>query len=143
MQFIVTDVFSPDQFHIPATFKRGVEITHWNGIPMQRAVDINANKVGGSNPAARFKRGLESMTFRSMDSILPPDEHWVSISYRTEEGQDLEYRQDWLVFSPNREAVARDAASGRSDYSTKMGIDHTIDRIRNMKQIIFGTPPGY
>ena len=73
MQFIVTDILSPDrlkkflppnyEFHIPPTFKRGVEITYWNGIPMQRAVDIHANKVAGSNSAARFKRGLESMTF--------------------------------------------------------------------------------
>ena len=148
MQFIVTNVLSPDrlkdlsppnyEFHIPATFKRGVEITYWNGIPMQRAVDIHANKVGGSNPAARFKRGLESMTLRSMASDLPPDEQWVSISYRTEEGQDLEYRQEWIVFSPNRESITRDAAFDMSDYSTKMGIDHTTDRIRNMKQIIFG-----
>ena len=61
----------------------------------------------------------------------------MSIDYRTEEGQDLEYRQEWLVVSPNREAVTRDAASGRSDYSTKMGIDYTTDRIRKMKQIIF------
>ena len=76
MQFIVTDVLSPDrlkkflppnfEFHIPATFKRGVEITYWNGVPMQRAVDINANKEGGSNSAARFKRGLEDMTIRPM-----------------------------------------------------------------------------
>jgi C-terminal processing protease CtpA/Prc len=147
MQFIVTDVLSADnlknflppnyEFHIPPTFKRGVEITYWNGIPMQRAVDINANKVGGSNPAARFKRGLENMTLRWMGSDLPPDEEWVSISYRTEDGQDLEYRQQWLVISPNREVVSRDAAINISDYSTKMGIDHTTERVRSMKQIIF------
>ena len=64
------------------------------------------------------------------------------IGYRTEDGQDLEYRQEWLVvFSPNRESIARDAAFDMSDYSTKMGIDHTTDRIRNMKQIIFAPPP--
>ena len=67
MQFIVTGVatadwlkkFSPPnyEYHIPDTFKRGVEITHWNGIPMQRAVDINANKVGGSNPQLVLNEG--------------------------------------------------------------------------------------
>ena len=43
-----------------------------------------------------------------------------------------------MVFLPNRESITRDAAFDMSDYSTKMGIDLTTDRIRNMKQIIFG-----
>lgn len=36
-----------------ATFKRGVEVTSWNGVPMQRAVEINGNAHAGSNLAAR------------------------------------------------------------------------------------------
>ena len=104
MQFIVTGILSPDRlkdflppnfdFHIPTTFMRGIEITYWNGVPIQRAVDINANKKAGSNSAARFKRGLEDMTIRPMSSSLPPDEESVVIGYRTEDGQDLEYRQE-------------------------------------------------
>jgi C-terminal processing protease CtpA/Prc len=152
MQFIVTGILSPDRlkdflppnfdFHIPTTFKRGVEITYWNGVPMQRAVDINANKKAGSNSAARFKRGLEDMTIRPMSSSLPPDEEWVVISYRTEDGQDLEYRQEWLVVSPNpegvtKEGVARNANSIMSDYSLKIGMDFTTDLVRKMKKIMF------
>ena len=148
MQFIVTDVYPPDllkklspsnfEFHIPATFKPGVEITYWNGLPMQRAVDINANKIGGSNPAARFKFGLLNMTCRPMESYLPPDEDWVVIGYRTEDGQDLEYRQEWLAYSRHRD-VARDATLNMSDYSVTMGINYTADLIRKMKQIMFAS----
>jgi C-terminal processing protease CtpA/Prc len=152
MQFIVTGILSPDQlkdylppnfkFHIPATFKRGVEITYWNGVPMQRAVDINAHKKAGSNSAARFKRGLEDMTIRPMDASLPPDEEWVVIGYRTEDGQDLEYRQEWLIVLPNtngvrKEVAKKDAKSTMSDYSLKIGMDLTTDRVRKMKQIMF------
>lgn len=48
--------FLPSKFelHFPVTFKPGVEITYWNGVPMKRAVDINSDKKAGSNPAARF-----------------------------------------------------------------------------------------
>jgi C-terminal processing protease CtpA/Prc len=149
-QFIVTQVGFPDrlkqllpanfEFHIPATFKPGVEITYWNGVPMQRAVDINANKKGGSNSAARFARGLENMTIRPMRSSLPPDEEWVVIGYRTEDGQNLEYRQEWLVVSPEPVGVAKDANSDTSDYSYKMGMDLTTDLVRKMKQIMFAPP---
>jgi hypothetical protein len=75
-----------------------------------------------------------------MGAYLPPDEYWVSINYRTEEGQDLEFRYPWLIVSPNRGAIARDVASVRSDYSAQMGIDYTTDRIRKMKEIIFAPP---
>lgn len=106
-QFIVTNVGIPErlkkmlpaefELNFPATFKPGVEVTYWNGVPMQRAVDINANKKAGSNSAARFARGLENMTIRPMRSSLPPDEDWVVIGYRTEDGQDLELRQQWWI----------------------------------------------
>jgi hypothetical protein len=122
---------------IPSTFKPGVEITYWNGVPMQRAVNINANKKAGSNLAARFARGLENMTIRPMRSSLPPDEDWVVIGYRTEDGHDLEWRQEWLVFFPKQVMFATDATSGMSEYSYKIGIDLTTDLVRMMKQFLF------
>ena len=84
---------------LPTTFKPGVEITYWNGIPIQRAVEINANINAGSNLAARLARGIDRMTIRPMKLSLPPDEEWVVVGYRTEDGQDLEYRQKWLMVS--------------------------------------------
>jgi C-terminal processing protease CtpA/Prc len=146
-QFLVTQVGILDRFkqwlpanfelHFPATFKPGVEITYWNGVPMQRAVNINANKKAGSNSAARFARGLENMTIRPMRSSLPPDEEWVVIGYRTEDGQDLEYRLEWLVVSPKPVSIAIQANSDTSEYSYKIGMDLTTDLVRKMKQIMF------
>ena len=47
-------------------FGPGVEITHWNGMPIDRAVDVNADRFAGSNDAARHARGVESLTVRSL-----------------------------------------------------------------------------
>ena len=41
------------------TFKPGVKLTYWNGMPIERAVEIAASYHAGSNPAARHARGVE------------------------------------------------------------------------------------
>ena len=80
------------------SFKRGVEVLAWNGIPIRRAVEINGESQAGSNPEARFARGLDSLTTRPLDLSLPPDESWVSITYRSKEGKILTLdKQKWLV----------------------------------------------
>src|SRR5215216_4969569 len=68
-----------------ATFERGVEVLAWNGVPIVRAIEINGESQAGSNPDARFARGLDNLTIRPLNSSLPPDEHWVDILYRTKD----------------------------------------------------------
>ena len=138
-RIVVTHVFydklkplvRPELLELPTTFKAGVEITYWNGVPMQRAVEINANINPGSNSAARLARGLERMTIRPMKAILPPDEEWVVIGYRNEDGQDLEYRQKWLMVSGD---AAKDVQATISEYRYKFGLDLTTDLVTRMKQ---------
>ena len=55
-----------------ASLVPGVEITHWNGMPMETAVWRNAEKEAGSNPAAQLARGLETLTLRFMRSSFLP-----------------------------------------------------------------------
>jgi len=53
--YVVTQV-SPlvtDRF-----FRPGVTVTHWNNIPIDRAVELNAEREAGSNEDARHARGL-------------------------------------------------------------------------------------
>ena len=47
------------------------EVKHWNGMPIERAVDLNAARFAGSNAAARHARGVESLTLRPLRSHLP------------------------------------------------------------------------
>lgn len=50
----------------PDSFEPGVEVMHWNGIPIETAVARNAERQAGSNPAARHARGLDSLTLRPL-----------------------------------------------------------------------------
>lgn len=144
-RYLVTHVGVPERLKslfptapvFPPTFKPGVDITYWNGMPIELAVANNANKNAGSNPAARHARGLDAMTIRPMRVSLPPDEEWVVIGYRTEDGQELEFRQDWLVVSLKAEARTVDPNSASSENSTKIGLDLTTDLVRQMKKSLF------
>ena len=79
-------------------FQPGVEVIAWNGVPIRRAVEINGETQAGSNPEARFARGLDSLTTRPLDLSLPPDESWVSITYRSKKGKILTLdKQTWMV----------------------------------------------
>jgi hypothetical protein len=140
-QFLVTKIAKGYENILPATFKPGVDITYWNGIPMQRAVEINANINAGSNLTARFARGLQRMVRRPMITSLPPDEEWVMIGYRTEDGIDLEYRQEWLVSSkPIEFSIRASSPTSTSDENSyKIGVDLTTDLVNEMNKILFAS----
>ncbi|HKA22399.1 MAG TPA: S41 family peptidase [Blastocatellia bacterium] len=79
------------------SFKPGVEVLYWNGVPIRRAIELNGESQAGSNIGARFARGLDNLTIRPLESSLPPDEVWVNVTYRTEQGKTLTLSQEWLV----------------------------------------------
>jgi C-terminal processing protease CtpA/Prc len=81
-----------------ASFQPGVEVLSWNGVPIRRAIELNGETQAGSNLEARFARGLDSLTIRPLDMSLPPDEFWVSITYRSKAGKILTLnKQKWMV----------------------------------------------
>ena len=80
-----------------ARFERGVEVLAWNGVPIVRAIEINGESQAGSNPDARFARGLDNLTIRPLNTTLPPDELWVDILYRAKNGVVATHREYWLV----------------------------------------------
>ena len=65
-----------------AGFGAGAELVAWNGVPIGRAVELNAERQAGSNADARLARGLEALTLRPLRTGAPPDEHWVLLEYR-------------------------------------------------------------
>jgi hypothetical protein len=80
-----------------ARFERGVEVLAWNGVPIVRAIEINGESQAGSNPDARFARGLDNLTIRPLNTTLPPDEIWVDVLYRAKNGVVAIHREYWLV----------------------------------------------
>jgi hypothetical protein len=100
--YLVTKTFE----HITGDpkLRAGVEVTHWNGTPIQLAVEANAGREAGSNRAAQLAQGLQNMTLRSINMSLPPDEDWVDITYKVD-GTTHETRAPWRVFESGAEVT--------------------------------------
>ena len=125
---------------VPAGFGRGAEVTHWNGVPIDRAVAANAEREAGSNAAARHAQGLASMTIRWLGQSLPPDEDWVNVSFiparsRATKGTKVA-RFTWQVFI--QQSGAEHAVARASAKSMHLGMDARGEVERQVRQVIFG-----
>ncbi|HEY1913052.1 MAG TPA: S41 family peptidase [Vicinamibacterales bacterium] len=121
------------------TFKPGVIATTWSGVPIDRAVDLNAEQQAGSNPDARHARGLEALTIRTMAMSTPPEEHWVIVGYLDGKTR-RELRLDWRVFEPDPGPAARSVVAGSRELRSSrlsMGLDLRTELARRAKKILF------
>lgn len=118
------------------TFKPGVEVLYWNGIPIERAIELNGEKEAGSNLEAQHARGLDRMTIRPMFISLPPDEEWVVVGYRSLDGEELELKQNWLISSrPPVFGELNTATISKETFS--LGIDIKTYAIQQVKKLLF------
>src|SRR5690349_2764081 len=115
-------------------FGVGVQITHWNGIPIERAVAVNADRFAGSNTAARLARGVDSLTLRSLRIHLAPDEEWVTVTYLDAGGVRRELREPWLV-APNAPALTDTA--GVTTAAASIGVDLHADETARARALLF------
>jgi C-terminal processing protease CtpA/Prc len=119
--------------------KPGVEALYWNGIPIERAIQINGEKQAGSNLEARFARGLDNLTIRPLDTSLPPDERWVTLTYRGEDGKEYDLKQEWVVFNPRDVSSKKPAQDPAREhlYMYKRAIDHKKTEINNVLTMLY------
>jgi hypothetical protein len=117
-------------------FVDGVEITHWNGMPMGEAIALNANDHAGSNSAARHLQGLLTMTSRPLVSSLPPREDWVTLTYIHGGGMN-EIRFPWCVFRPQSASLAVQTDNPEDPAATAMGIDFGLAVAHRARKILF------
>jgi hypothetical protein len=115
-------------------FGRGAEITHWNGMPIERAIELNAARYAGSNDAARHARGVESLTIRPLRIHRYPDEDWVVVGF-TKDGSSGEFRQPWLVAPNLPPALEEDARIDET--STSIGLDLDQDEAYRARKLLF------
>ncbi len=118
------------------TFKPGVTVTHWNGIPIDRAVEINGNRYAGSNEEARHARGVERMTIRPLMMMLPPDEEWVNVTY-VEGTQTYEQKFEWQVIPPPSEPIGSSTGSGNLKVDSSLGLDFETAAVQRIKKAMF------
>jgi cytosine/adenosine deaminase-related metal-dependent hydrolase len=102
LRYVVSKVANGAE--LDASFQAGVEVTHWNGTPIERAIERNAEHQGGGNTAARMARGLDAMTIRTLGRTAPPDEDWVDVTYRTATDVEREVRVRWITYQPAEES---------------------------------------
>jgi C-terminal processing protease CtpA/Prc len=122
-KYLVTRV--ADWFTHP-TFRKGVELLYWNGIPIARAVEIAGAQSGGSNAAARHAQGLLMLTARPLLVSPPPDEEWVILQYRTQRGRKHQIRIEWNVTALPPETAVK-----------HRGVSVETDRVRQIRKFLF------
>jgi hypothetical protein len=86
-------------------FEAGVQVTHWNGIPIDRAVERVADHQRGATDDARLSRGLNALVARSLEHGPPPDEEWVTVTYRSGRGTAHQSFR-WRVIDTGDQAAA-------------------------------------
>jgi hypothetical protein len=111
-------------------------VTHWNGIPIARAVEINANRFAGSNHAARHARGVDSLGLRPLRVHLPPDEEWVTLGYVSEDGEPGELRQQWLI-AENALPPFVSTSDGLTAARAALGLDLVMDENNRAKTQLY------
>lgn len=118
-------------------FVAGVELRWWNGVPIDRAVDLHAEHETGGRPDSRRARAVESLTFRSLQFAPPPDEHWVVIGYQTSDGGEREVRIPWRVVAPQVAPSAGGAGGGGAEARRHIAIDLAREATRQTKKLLF------
>ncbi|MCI0486798.1 MAG: S41 family peptidase, partial [Blastocatellia bacterium] len=117
----------------------GVEALYWNGIPIERAIEINGEKQAGSNLEARFARGLDNLTIRPLKTSLPPDERWVTLTYRAKNGKEYELKQEWMVFNPDDVSSKERPKDLAKEYLCiyKRAVDHKKKEINSVITMLY------
>ena len=116
-----------------AHFVAGVTITHWNGVPFDRAVDLHAESETGGRPDSRRARALDSLTFRSLEYAPPPNEQWVVVGYRDLKNKAREVRLEWEGLDPQRAPQA----SGTLGTRSRRAINPAAEAVRRAKKFRF------
>lgn len=130
-QYVVTAVV---QGFTAPQFGSGVQVTHWNGTPIARAVALNGALFAGSNEAANLSRGLESLTLRPLVIQAPPDEEWVTVSYVGLDASLQELREAWQVTENLPPMANLDTVA---DAAATMGMDLDSDEKARAKKLLF------
>ena len=107
---------------LDASFKPGVVLEYWNGVPIDRAVQRHSDEEVGGRPDSQRAWAVQSLTLRSLQYGPPPDEHWVVVGYRRPSGRrSRPVEGDQAAVADRRPERDRAAAVGRADRQARQG----------------------
>ena len=139
-RYIVSKVtLAPSRIRDPH-FVAGVELLRWNAVPMDRAVDIHADRETGGRPDSTPGRALESLTFRALQYVAPPDEDWVIVAYRDLRGKSAKCAST----GGSSHRAARTLRDGRNARRrAAFAIDPEAETTRRVKKLLFAPKLWY
>jgi Peptidase family S41 len=126
----------PEDAELPhPTFRFGVEVTQWNGVPIARAIERFAERIPGANPDARHARAVDRFTFRALGFGPPPDEEVLTIEYVDHQGKDRKVDMTWNVtaFAPGPSGSAADDAT----LEVPSGFDVEAVQVARLRTLLF------
>jgi Peptidase family S41 len=129
--FIASKIADPSPHR---DFEKGVELISWNGIPFARAVDLYADWETGGRPDARRARALESLTFRALEYVPPPDELRVDVEFMSKRGEIRSVNIPWRVVKPGSAVVAEAVGTRASRHAA---VNPAAERVRRAKKLMF------
>ncbi len=115
------------------SFVSGVEVVHWNGVPIGRAIERLADQQAAGNAPAAFARALDAMTVRPLVTALPPDEDWVTITYRDHDGRIRSTRKEWRLMRLGASIVD----DGDDASALGLGVDVQTSHVGNARKWLF------
>ena len=129
--FVVSKVYEPLEHDL----QPGTIVTHWNGVPIERAVRLLAAKRAGSNEWAEWARGVDALTFRWMGKSGRPDEDEVTLSC-VGRGGARRFTSPWYVAHRPEEGPTSDTAR---EAALALGLDEESEWIRRVKRALYAT----
>jgi hypothetical protein len=118
-------------------FQREVEVTHWNGVPIGRAIELLGRYRLGSNPEAQHAQAIHQLTIRLMNSTPPPDEPTVRVGCVTKKGKPFERCFDWMVGKPPDKWLSNRGGFDEAASSESLGIDFDSEMVRRVRKALF------
>lgn len=104
-------------------FRPGIEVTHWNGTPIRSYVETLSWRTSGSNPYARVALALKMLTVRPLAFVEPPDEDWVTFTYRCPDGQVRHASIPWRVYVPPQPDIGASGLRAAGLSAIDVGLD--------------------
>jgi len=120
------------------TFKEGVILKYWNGIPIDLAIEINGFKTAGGNREAMHMRGVDQLTIRPLFSNFPPAEEWVNLIYISN-NTEYEIKMDWQIFTIPPDPP-QPQNSSKTPNNMHNGVDKETENIQKVKKCLFSRP---
>ena len=109
-KYIVTNIIDGFEHKL---FGANVEITSWNGVPIEQAVEREGLQDVGANPSSRRARSIGRMCSRPLALSLPPKENYIVIGYKSAKGSDDESGivMPWYICSNGIHAKKRNGSA--------------------------------